>query len=133
LLLERPHAKRKLPDVLSQEQVDALLASIDDSTPLGLRDKALFELIYSCGLRISEVSTLLLKNVHLDEKILWVLGKGNKERLVPFGERACQFITQWLVEGRPKIVKQKSVPTLFVNYQAKPLSRKGIWKRFQEL
>lgn len=132
LQLDRPKAEKTLPKVLSVEEVDALLNCIDVSTDLGIRDRALFELIYSCGLRISEVSNLLLQNLHLKERIIWVTGKGNKERLVPFGSDAEFWLKKWL-EVRPKIVGSKSVPTIFVNYQGKPFSRKGIWKRFQEL
>ena len=132
LELDRPKAEKTLPKVLSIEEVDALLNCIDVSTDLGIRDRALFELIYSCGLRISEVSNLLLQNLHLKERIIWVTGKGNKERLVPFGSDAEFWLKKWL-EVRPKIVGSKSVPTIFVNYQGKPFSRKGIWKRFQEL
>lgn len=133
LLLQRPRAKRSLPRVLSVEQVDALLAVIDTTTPLGLRDRALFELVYSSGLRISEVANLALQNVHLSERIVWVLGKGDKERLVPFGDEAALHIKNWLEQGRHKLVGTRIVAELFVNYQGKPISRKGIWKRFQEL
>lgn len=132
LELDRPKTEKVLPKVLSVEEVDALLNCIDVSTDLGIRDRALFELIYSCGLRISEVSNLLLQNLHLKERIIWVTGKGNKERLVPFGSEAENWLKKWL-EVRPKFVGSKSVPTIFVNYQGKPFSRKGIWKRFQEL
>lgn len=133
LLLERPKVHRALPRVLSVEQVEQLLAVIDTSTPLGIRDRALFELIYSSGLRISEASNLLLQNVHMDERILWVIGKGNKERLIPFGDEAYRRLNSWLSDARPVLVKNKAVPWLFVNYQGRQLSRKGIWKKFQEL
>lgn len=132
LQLDRPKASKTLPKVLSVEQVDALLNCIDVSTDLGIRDRSLFELIYSCGLRISEVSNLLLQNLHLKERIIWVTGKGNKERLVPFGSQAEFWLKKWL-EVRPNFVGSKSVPTVYVNYQGKSFSRKGIWKRFQEL
>lgn len=133
LLLERPKIHRALPRVLSVEQVEKLLSVIDVSTPLGVRDRALFELIYSSGLRISEASNLLLQNVHMDERILWVTGKGDKERLVPFGDEAFRWLSSWINDARPVLVKNRAVPWLFVNYQGKQLSRKGIWKKFQEL
>ncbi len=133
MLLEKPQVKRALPRVLSIDQVDSILAAIDTSDSLGIRDRALFELIYSAGLRISEASGLRLENVHLDENLLWVLGKGDKERLVPFGDAARYWMGKWLNEGRPQIVKNQMVPWVFVNYQGKQLSRKGIWKRFQDL
>lgn len=133
LLLERPKAHRSIPRVLSVEQIELILSLIDVSTPLGVRDRALFELIYSSGLRISEASSLLLKNVHLEEQLLWVHGKGDKERLAPFGGEALKWISCWLNEARPLIVGSRAVPWVFVNYQGKQFSRKGIWKRFKEL
>ncbi len=133
LLLQRPRAKRALPRVLSIEQVDKLLETIETSTPLGLRDRALFELVYSSGLRISEVCSILLQNVHIEERLLWVRGKGDKERVVPFGDVAAFHIQRWLDEGRYKLVGTRVVAELFVNYAGKPISRKGVWKRFKEL
>ncbi len=133
LALDKPKAAKHLPKVLSVEQIDALLSSIDTSTPSGKRDDALFELIYSCGLRISEACTLKLANVHLEEKLILVRGKGDKERLVPFGDRALEKILVYLNEVRPALVKGRNVAELFVNYRGEPISRKGVWKRFQEL
>ena len=133
LALDKPKAAKHLPKVLSVEQIDALLSSIDTSTPSGKRDDALFELIYSCGLRISEACTLKLANVHLEEKLILVCGKGDKERLVPFGDRALEKILVYLNEVRPARVKGRNVAELFVNYRGEPISRKGVWKRFQEL
>lgn len=132
-LLERPRKTISIPKVLSVNEVETLLASIDVSTSLGIRDRALFEIIYSSGLRISEASGLLLQNIYLKESILFVLGKGNKERLVPFGNDAKIWLSKWIDEERPKIVGRKNVPFVFVNYQGKQFSRKGIWKRFQEI
>lgn len=133
LLLERPKAKRTLPRVLNIEQVEKILTAVDVSKPLGIRDRALFELIYSCGLRISEVSGILLQNVHMEERLLWVTGKGDKERVVPFGDQAHYFLKQWIYDVRPQFTGSKLIPWLFVNYKGNKLSRKGIWKRFQEL
>ncbi len=132
-LLERPRKTVSVPRVLSVDEVETLLASIDVSTSLGVRDRALFEVIYSSGLRISEASGLLLQNIYLKENILFVLGKGNKERLVPFGDDARLWLSKWIEEERPKIVGTRNVPYVFVNYQGKQFSRKGIWKRFQEI
>lgn len=132
-LLERPRKTVSVPRVLSVDEVETLLASIDVSTSLGVRDRALFEIIYSSGLRISEASGLLLQNIYLKENILFVLGKGNKERLVPFGDEAGLWLSKWIEEERPKIVGMRNVPYVFVNYQGKQFSRKGIWKRFQEI
>lgn len=133
LMLDKPKANRNLPKVLSVEQVDSLLSSIDTSTPLGKRDDALFELIYSCGLRISEACTLLISNVHMQEGLILVHGKGDKERLVPFGEVAHKKLETYLNEVRPNLTKGRNVAEVFVNYKGEPISRKGVWKRFQNL
>ena len=132
-LLERPRLGRKLPVTWRVDDVERFLAAIETNTALGVRDRALFETIYSCGLRVSEAAGLLLMNVHLSEKILIVTGKGKKERMVPFGGDAWTWLSEWLNHARPEIVKNAAVPTVFVNYLGKPLSRKGIWKRFQEI
>ena len=133
MFLERPKASRALPKVLSVEQVDKLLDSIDVTEPLGIRDRALFELIYSCGLRISEAAGLKVENLHLKERLLIVRGKGDKERMVPFGESAREKLEQYLMEVRPILVGNKIVPEVFVNYKGQPMSRKGIWKNFKAL
>lgn len=132
LMLDRPKVSREIPKVLSVSEIDKLLSSIDDTTDIGKRDLALFELIYSCGLRISEVCNLLLSNVHLEEGLILVQGKGNKERIVPFGEKAFNKINAYL-EVRGNLLKGKTIPQLFVNYKGEPISRKGVWKKFQQL
>ena len=133
LLLDKPKAVRNLPKVLSVEQVDLLLDSIDKSTNCGKRDDALFELIYSCGLRISEACDLKIANVHMEEHLILVHGKGDKERLIPFGQRAEEKLKIYINEVRPLLVKDRKVPELFVNYKGEAISRKGVWKRFHEL
>lgn len=133
LSLDKPKIARNLPKVLSVEQVDLLLDSVDKKTLSGKRDDALFELIYSCGLRISEACTLQMINVHFDERFILVHGKGDKERFVPFGERAYEKMQVYLKEVRPVFTKGRNVSEFFVNYKGQPISRKGVWKRFQEL
>lgn len=133
LLLDKPKTTRNIPKVLTIEQIDTLLDSIDTSTPSGKRDDALFELIYSCGLRISEACDLKIANVHLEEKLILVHGKGDKERIVPFGERALEKMKIYLTEARPALTKGRNIPEFFVNYRGMAISRKGVWKRFQEL
>lgn len=133
LLLERPKVSKDIPKVLDIESVEKLLSVIDKKTLLGQRDDALFELIYSCGLRISEACTLTVAHLHLNERLILVCGKGDKERIVPFGERAEEKLTNYLKNVRPKLVKDKIVSELFVNYKGEKISRKGVWKRFQEL
>ena len=133
MLLERPKASRALPKVLSVEQVDSILDAIDTTEPLGVRDRALYELIYSCGLRISEAATLQVSNLHLKERLLIVRGKGDKERMVPFGLSAKERLEQYLMKVRPALVGSKIVSEVFVNYKGEPMSRKGIWKNFKAL
>lgn len=133
MLLDRPKASRALPRVLEPEQVEKLLSVIDIDSELGLRDRALFELIYSCGLRITEASSLLIGNLHMNERLLMVLGKGDKERIVPFGDAAAFWLGKYLGEARPKLVGKKKTAEVFVNYRGDAISRKGIWKRFQEI
>ena len=133
LELDKPRTSRALPRVLSVEQVESLLAAIDVSMPAGIRDRALYELIYSSGLRISEAAGLLTANVHFDEQIIIVRGKGDKERIIPFGDEARLWLLKYLDEARPVLVKSKIVPQVFVNFRGEPLSRKGIWKNFQDL
>jgi len=133
LEVEKPSVSRSLPRVLSVNQVDSLLDAIDTSKPLGVRDRALYELIYSCGLRISEASSLLLSNIHFMERFIIVRGKGDKERFVPFGEEAYIWLKKWIEQYRPAYVKNDSVNEVFVNVRGQKLSRKGIWKNFQTL
>ena len=133
LLLDRPKAGRHLPKVLSVDQTDELLSSIDTSKPLGIRDDALFELIYSCGLRIREACSLKVSNVHFEERLILVHGKGDKERLVPFGDIAAQKLQKYMEEVRPSLVKGRNISEVFVNYKGEPISRKGVWKRFQQM
>lgn len=132
-LLERPNKNKKLPAVLSLEEINKILSNIDTSTPYGLRDSALYELIYSCGLRISEACSLLLENLHLGECFIIVLGKRDKERVVPFGQAAQAKLTLYISQGRGKLLKNKNCKEVFVSNQGHALSRKEAWKRFHEL
>ena len=133
-LVERPRPPKKIPDVLSVENIDAFLDAIDLSKPYGLRDRALFELIYSCGLRVSEAVDLTPKSIALQERLLLVIGKGGKERLVPLGDAAAHWLSEYLHNGRPYLLKADRVTDrLFVGRHGLGLSRKGIWKRFKEI
>ena len=130
--IEIPKMVQRLPGVLRVEEIELILEHIDIQTPHGLRDRALFELIYSCGLRISEAVELALEKVYLDQQIIRVLGKGSKERLVPLGEESVHWLSRYLVEGRPLLLKSP-VPYVFLNHHGRQLSRKGMWKRFKEI
>lgn len=129
-LIRTPRQERSLPDVLQPEEVDKVLASIDVSKPSGLRDRALFELIYSCGLRITEAATLTFDRLFLKEKLIRVIGKRNKERMVPFGDDARYWLTKYVREARPHFAKGRKSDLVFLNQEGKGISRKGIWKRF---
>lgn len=131
--LPLPKRVDPLPKVLESSEVDTLLDEIDTSTPLGIRDRSLFELIYSCGLRASEVVDLDLGRIFFREGIVKVRGKGRKERLVPLGSPAVHWLKQYLHEARPSLVNPKiKTDKLFLNFRGGALSRKGIWTRFKE-
>ena len=131
--IRTPRQDRNLPDVLAPESVEYVLDSIDISTPNGLRDRALFELIYSCGLRISEAAGLTFQQLYLEEKLLRVLGKRHKERLVPFGDEALYWLKKYLAEARPLLEKNGKSDFVFLNQEGRGISRKGIWKRFSQI
>ena len=133
-LIESPSREKKLPRVFSPEQVDAFLAAIPLDTPLGVRDRTLFELIYSCGLRASEAVALSLSDIHFAARTIIVHGKGNKERMVPFGGEAERWLKTWLESRAARARRPASVTNaVFVNSRGGRLSRKGIWLRFQEI
>lgn len=129
-LLERPRAARVLPDVLPSATVERILSLVDTRTPLGVRDRALFELIYSSGLRISEAARLDLSDVSFSEGLVRLRGKGGKERLVPFGPAAARLLRTYLETSRPALAKAKRSPAFFLNRNGSRLSRKGIWKNY---
>jgi integrase/recombinase XerD len=137
-VLEMPRQPLRLPEVLSRETVERLLNVVNSETPLGLRDRTIFELIYSAGLRVSEAVSLDLRDLDLSEPgsgasgggVARVKGKGNKERLVVFGDVASFWLRRYLRESRPTLVKHQHSRALFVGRSGKRLSRKGIWKNY---
>lgn len=134
LLLERPKARRKLPEVMSVAEVERFLECIDLDTPLGIRDRALFELIYSCGLRVSEAVGLTLDRYYREEQVLRVIGKGDKERFVPMGGEARDWLELYLNHARPELVAPlRPSNAVFLNRRGGALGRKGMWKRFREI
>jgi integrase/recombinase XerD len=126
--LETPKKWRTLPDILSPQQVDAIIASISLDEPLAFRDRAMLEVAYGAGLRVSEWITLGVGDVYLDDRIVRVIGKGNKERLVPIGRRALAAVAIYSRELRPSLVRGTPNPSLFVNSRGGTLSRMGAWK-----
>jgi integrase/recombinase XerD len=131
-LIETPRQERSLPSVLAPDEVDHLLGSMDGDDPRGLRDRALFELIYSCGLRISEAASLCFDQLYLDERVIRVVGKRKKERIVPFGEEAADRLRTYLDRGRPALAKTSRSDRVFLSQSGRGISRKGIWKRFDQ-
>src|SRR5580765_7445408 len=129
--LQPPRAWPALPRFLSIDEVDALLAQPDVSTPLGLRDRAMFDLLYATGMRVSELVGVRPADLHLDDGYLTCIGKGNKERLIPIGEQAADSVRRYARDGRPALVagvKSRAPSRLFVNARGGPLSRIGFWK-----
>jgi len=130
-ILETPKRNARLPEVMSKETVEALLEKIETTNPRGCRDKCLFELVYSSGLRVSEAAGLNIRDIDLEGGIAKVRGKGNKERIALFGPEAAVRIKQYLSESRPKLAgKTNKSPALFIGKNGKRLSRKGIWKNY---
>ncbi len=129
--LSAPRRAKKLPQVLNYPEVQKLLAAPTGSEPTALRDRALLETMYGCGLRASETIGLDLADVDLSEGLLRARGKGSKERLVPLGRQAITAIGAYLRGGRPKLVGERHEPTLFVNVRGGPLSRQGLYKIVQ--
>jgi len=127
--LRPPRAWAALPKFLSLEEVDRLLAQPDTSTPRGLRDKALIEVLYATGLRVSELVALRAGDLNLDEGYLTCIGKGDKQRMVPLGHEAADWVRRYIRDGRPELLRKKSSPWLFVNARdGGALSRVGFWK-----
>jgi integrase/recombinase XerD len=127
-LLNTPKLPRKLPGVLSLEDVDRLLSQPDPTTHLGQRDKAMLELLYATGLRVSELVGLKLTNINLEAGYIRTVGKGSKERMVPMGGKALEALKDFLDDGRVRLLKNKMDPHLFLNARGKPLTRQGFWK-----
>lgn len=126
-VLAGPRLRRKLPDVLSIGEMRRLLEAPVEGTPMGNRDRAILELFYSSGLRVSELCGLTLQNADLGEQYLRVFGKGSKERIVPLGGPATTAIRNYLAVGRPQLVKAKTGSELFLSQRGGALSRKTIW------
>ena len=127
-LLSAPKLPRKLPWALSRAEVDKLLSQPEASTSRGQRDKAMLELLYATGLRVSELVTLKIPNLNLEAGFVRTVGKGSKERMVPVGAKALDAMKEYLAQGRPSLLKRRSSSYLFPNSGGKPISRQGFWK-----
>jgi integrase/recombinase XerD len=132
-LLETPRKPISLPAVIDRAAAALLFDTLDTDTPLGIRDRALYELLYATGLRVSEAAALDLKDLMLSKQLIRVKGKRNKERLVIFGEQAASWLKRYLTEVRPLLGGIGGLGSaLFIGRTGKRLSRKGIWKNYAE-
>ena len=131
--LRPPKAWPALPKFLSLEEVDQLIAQPDVTTPLGLRDRAMFELLYATGMRVSELVKVRAVDLRLDEEYLTCVGKGSKERIIPIGEEAAKWVRRYQQDGRSHLIPERkgraaASPRLFLNARGGSLSRVGFWK-----
>jgi integrase/recombinase XerD len=127
LQVESPKLPRSLPKVLTEEDVDALLATPNVDTPLGLRDKAMLEALYASGLRVSELVTMQVAQLSQDMGVVRVVGKGSKERLVPVGEEALAWIRRYIDRARPEILAGRQSDALFITSRGASMSRQAFW------
>lgn len=130
--LEAPRNVKKLPSVLSVDEIDRIFQVIDTKKRLGLRDRAMIELLYGCGLRVSELITINFENIIDDGEFLFIRGKGSKERIIPIGAHALKWLTRYLEEERNTLLKDVTIKTIFLNGRGGALSRMGLWKLIQK-
>ena len=130
--LDTPKLERTLPSVLSRTEIERLLGAPDTGKPLGLRDRAMLECAYATGLRVSEMITLEMSDLYFDHGYVRVLGKGNKERLVPIGITAIEFVTDYIERVRPKLSNADSGTSLFLNWRGRPLTRMAFWQMLKQ-
>ncbi|HIE11357.1 MAG TPA: site-specific tyrosine recombinase XerD [Kiritimatiellae bacterium] len=126
--MDSPRLEKILPSVLTQSEVDRLLRAPDPRTPIGSRDRAILETLYATGLRVSELASLKLSDLRLDEGYVRCVGKGAKERVVPLGGRAVESLRAYLDSGRPQLAGHSLTPELFLTRRRKPFTRQGLWK-----
>jgi integrase/recombinase XerD len=126
--LTLPRIERYLPETLNEMQVEQLIDSIDTKVPHGVRDRAMIEMLYASGLRISELANARLENFSVEDRILRVTGKGNKTRLVPVGRKACEALASYLSMERPKLVKRRSGSEIFLSERGTKLTTARIWQ-----
>ncbi len=131
--LDLPKKARELPDTLTVEDISQIIESIDTKDKYDLRDRAMLELLYSCGLRVSELINVKIKDIYFEEQYIRVFGKGSKERIIPYGEKAAIILEKYLSESRAYFYKpEKSENYMFLNIKGSKLSRMGVWKIIQK-
>ena len=126
LILTSPKAPKKLPHVLMEEEISAIINAVVETFQYAKRDKAIIEMLYSCGLRVSELCALSLNNLYLNDDMIRIMGKGSKERLLPVGGRAKNFLNDYLIHCRPGIQKDKGSSSVFLSRNGNPLTRAMI-------
>ena len=127
LQIQKPKIPKSLPKSLSEAEVESLLEAPDMDIDIGVRDKAMIELLYACGLRVTELVNIQLTEVSLNDGVIRVTGKGDKTRLVPMGEDAMEYIQKYLIEARDNILKSKKSKYLFVTHHGKSMTRQTFW------
>jgi len=133
MVLESPRIPKKLPEVLTYEEIRKILEAIIPEDRYTLRDRALFELLYACGLRVSEVIRVTRQDISQEQSVVRILGKGSKERIVPVGEVALYWMDRYERDARPRfVVAGRTRDSVFLNNRGRPLSRMGVWKKLQE-
>ncbi len=132
LYFKSPKQQRKIPEFLFYDEIDLFLSSFDLQKDAGIRDRALFELMYACGLRVSEVVNLKLQDIDFQDQIVRILGKGEKERIVPFYDIAKEMLVKYIRETRPKWMGKEKHDFVFINQRGKPLTSRGVQYRMQE-
>ncbi len=128
LILSGPKSPKKLPSVLSENEISSIINCIDETSQFGKRDKAIIEMLYSCGLRVSELCDLDLSNLFLDDDLIRIFGKGMKERLLPIGKRAKTYLNNYLIHVRSSFKKKDQSSSVFLSRNGKPLTRAMINK-----
>jgi integrase/recombinase XerD len=126
-LIDSPRFQRKIPDVLDEVEIESLLNAPDLTKPIGIRDRAILELLYASGLRVSELTSLEFSHLDLENSMLRLWGKGFKERMVPFGEEASEALKRYFQQAREQILKEKRSRSIFVGASGQPLTRQNIW------
>lgn len=130
-LIENPKLSKPLPKSLTESDVEALLAAPDVDNPIGLRDRTMLEVLYACGLRVSELVGLSMLQINLRQNVVRIIGKGSKERLVPMGEEAARWLERYLREARPVLLNNIPDEIVFPSTRAQPMTRQTFWYRIK--
>ena len=133
LRVENPNIGRSLPDTLTEQDVEKLLAAPDLATPIGVRDRTMLAVLYACGLRVSELTGLRLSEINLRQGVIRIVGKGSKERLVPMGEESISWVTRYLADARIQLLKKNlAQDTVFPSNRGTQMTRQTFWYRIKE-